>query len=132
MCCNSGPVWSNSWFSCKHGDAIKLKDPALAKGQPLRRSFEAALANAEMKECLNKAGPRACGLCCLGACCRNSEVIANQLNCTWCKETNEKILHTAGFECKAIYWDNGEAGEDHVEHLIIMIMKYAGDSSNSI
>ena len=122
-------MWSNSG-----ADAVSFRDPEWAKGKKLLRSFEAALAGMDMKECLNKIAKECQPMCDAGF--RDSRNVAIHLNKTWCKETNEKMLQPAGFSCKALYWvgdgfsNLGDRHEGGQEHLAMAIMKYVPDSTS--
>ena len=114
-------MWSNS--GC---DAVKLKDPSWASGTSLRRSFEAALAGVDMKECINEAPRSWQSLDPCGTGCKNVQNMSPHLNATWCKETNEKMLHPAGFSCKAHHWITYGGKGERQEHMVIAINKYSG------
>lgn len=108
-------MWSTS--SC---DGMSFQDPAWAKGTQLRNSFEDYLHGEEMIECLDNA-PKQCTLCCGG--CPNVTTQSPTLNRNWCPKINEKLLHPAGYHCRAHHWIMYGSKGERYEHMVIAVDK---------
>ena len=120
LCCFQCKLWSTGTF-----DGMHFKDPAWAKGTQLRNSFEEYLKGEEMIECLDNA-PKRCTMCCGGL--PNVTTQAPTLNRSWCPKINEKLLHPAGYQCRAHYWVTYGGKGERYEHMVIVVDKMSNQN----